>query len=533
MSKIANYLGNHLRGEVITDVSVRNRLARDGSVLRISPLLAIYPFNTSDIRKVAHFAWQLAEKGHTLPLIPRGNGQNKVGAAIGSGAILAFPPHLHTILEVDTKQRLVRLQPGVTLATLQETMKTHGLVWPVGSSDTTTVGAALADNLYGEKGGKYGSAISWTEQLEVVLANGDVMQTGRLSKRELSKKKGLSGLEGEIYRQLDGLISDHQEELEAMKMRPGTTGYALAHVKDKKGSFDLTPLIVGSQGTLGVISEAILRLDHYYPRTEVMVMAIKTLDDLGQLIPMVTKYEPSRFEFIDQTSLTLAQTKYDISLKGLVSDEESLVDIAGLVIVEIEDGGKSRSKAKKITKNLEKLGLLVQRSNGDFEQAQELWQLFRRIQKVLSVAESDHKVAIPVIEDALVPLEDIGNFLSDVDALSKKYRVEIVAWAHLGTGVIHARPFLSLRNLSDKQKIAKLIEDYYTLVGRYQGSVAGEYGEGRLRAVPALKQFDSKERELFAAVKKIFDTHGIFNPGIKIPTEKDAMAFLDEGYKAS
>lgn len=533
MSKIANYLGNHLHGEVITDVSVRHQLARDGSVLRITPLLAIYPFNTSDIRKIAHFAWQLAEKGHVLPLIPRGNGGNKVGAAIGSGAIIASPPHLNTILEVDTKQKLVRLQPGVSLETLQETMKTHGLVWPVSGDPKTTIGAAIADNLYGEKGGKYGSAISWTDQLEVVLANGDVIQTGRLSKRELNKKKGLAGFEGEIYRELDGLISDHQEAIESLSAKPGTTGYALAHVKDRKGNFDLTPLIAGSQGTLGIISEVILRLDHYHPRTEVIVASVASIDDLEQLIPLVNKFQPSRFEFINSDGLALAETKYDITLSDLLPEDTYAADIAGIVAIELEDTGRTRSKAKKLVKSLEKNKSTVRRSDGDFEHAEELWQMFRRVQTVLSIAESDHKSPIPVIEDTLVPLEDIDNFFIDLKALAKKHRLQVVSWAHLGTGIVHTYPFLNLRNLSDKQKLAKLLDEYYALVEKYRGSVAGEYGEGRLRAHQGVKQFSSEERELFLAVKKIFDAHGIFNPGVKLPNEKDVLAHLNEHYDSS
>ncbi len=530
MSKIASYLGNHLRGEVITDVSVRNQFAGDGSILRVTPLLVAYPFNTSDIRKITHFAWQLAEKGHVLPLIPRGNGGNKVGAAIGNGAVIALPPHLNTILEVDTKQKLVRLQPGISVATLQEAMKTHGLVWPVGDNITATVGAVVADNLFGERGGKYGNAASWIDQLEVVLANGDVIQTSRLSKRELSKKKGLASLEGEVYRQIDGLISDNQETIESLKEKPGTTGYALAHVKDKKGTFDLTPLIAGSQGTLGIISEAILRLDHYHPRTEVVVASVKSSNDLEQIVPLVNGFEPSRFEFIDTEGLLLAKEKYDVSLSDLLPEDVSLHEIAGLIIFEFEDAGRSRSKSKKATKNLEKLDCEVVKSGQDYEYAEELWQLFRRVQKILSIAENDHKSAVPLIEDALIPLEDISNFLTDLKTIAKKHRTLAVLWAHLGTGVIHTQPFLNLHNLSDKQKLSKLINEYYELVEKYHGSVAGEYGEGRLRARQAQQQFNANEQELFTAVKKVFDTHGIFNPNVKLSNEKDVLTHLNENY---
>lgn len=532
MSKIASYLSNHLHGEVLTSQAIRRKFSTDGSVLKITPLLVAFPFDTSDVRKITHFAWQLAEKGHTLALTARGSGSNNVGGAIGNGIVMSFPQHLDKILEIDTKQKLARVQPGVSLKNLDTTMRSHGLVWPVDShTQSATVGGAIGSNLYGAQGGRYGDCGAWIDQLEVVLASGDTIQTKRLSKRELNKKKGITGMEGEIYRELDNLISDHPETIADLAERPGSAGYALAAVKDKAGNFDLTPLIIGSQGTLGIVTEAILRLEHDHPQKEIIAVGLTSTDELEQLVAKLNKLDPTRIEFVDRASLAYATQKLAIKVPQLLPSDEDAPELAGLLVIEVEVTGRLKSKAKKISKLFEKAEHIVTRSDGDLERASEMWQAYNRLVYVLNHTETDdRKVTMPVIEDAIIPLSDITSFVASVHALAKKHRLTLVLWAHLTTGVVHVRPFLNPRHLSDKQKIAKLMSDYYQLVIKTDGSAAGEYGEGRLRTHHASGQFGAEEKALFVAVKKIFDTHNIFNPGVKLAADKDSLSALDESY---
>ena len=212
MSKIADYLRERLTGEVSAEPAVRKRFATDGSVLQIAPQIVVYPRTTNDVRKLARFTWRLAERGQVLPMVPRGGGTDTTGAAIGSGAAVVFPAHMARILELDIKSQMVRVQPGLNLATLQEAMATHGLFLPPVPSDfkASTVGGAFGCNAAGTKSIKYGTLRDWTDRLEIVLANGENIQTGRISKHELNAKKGLQTMEGEIYRSLDNLIEDNK-----------------------------------------------------------------------------------------------------------------------------------------------------------------------------------------------------------------------------------------------------------------------------------------------------------------------------------
>jgi FAD/FMN-containing dehydrogenase len=208
MSKIAHYLQEHLLGEVTDSLEVRRFFSTDASILQIMPSVIVYPANENDVRKTARFSWQLAERGKILPITARGGGSDTSGAAIGSGIIMVFTAHMNRILQLDPKKEFVTLEPGITFTALQQTLYTHGLFLPPypASSAYATLGGSLANNAIGEKSVKYGDLAHYVEKLSVVLANGEVIETGPLNKRELNKKLGLATLEGNIYRGIDALI---------------------------------------------------------------------------------------------------------------------------------------------------------------------------------------------------------------------------------------------------------------------------------------------------------------------------------------
>ena len=211
MNKVAHYLQEHVQGEVITSSDARAHFATDGSVLTVAPQVIVYPRTEQDVRKTTRFTWQLAERNHLVPLTPRGLGSDTVGAALGEGIVMVLPAHMNKIIELDPKRSYVIVQPGITLDKLQQTLLTHGRFLPVypEALQYATVGGVLGSNGVGVKSLKYGDMREITESLRVVLANGEVIETHRLSKKDLSRKMGESTFEGEVYRQLDALISDN------------------------------------------------------------------------------------------------------------------------------------------------------------------------------------------------------------------------------------------------------------------------------------------------------------------------------------
>lgn len=532
MNKIASYLQEHLHGEVLTTSEARQYFSTDASVLEIKPSMVVYPQNTNDIRKLVRFSWQLAEKGHLLPITARGRGSDLGGAAIGKGIIVVFPVHINRLLELNTKQRRVRVQPGMNYRALQQTVQSHGYFLPPypSSIDYSTIGGAIANNTAGEKSVKYGSTRDYVDTLEVVLANGELIQTGRLTKRELNRKKGLTNLEGEIYRQLDGLIIDNLELINSHAspaVSKNASGYELASVKHKDGSFDLTPLFVGSQGTLGIVSEAILKLEPYNSKTTLFAIFFEELGAAGEAVAQILKLEPSTLEMVDKHLLEFLHKVSPAWLKGVIEAPYPAI----VLLVEFDDASahKQNSKAKKLEKILKQFVAKYNISTA-FEDQQRLWSIRHSAAVVAAYAEGDAR-AVPVIEDGIVPRERFAEFIDQIYTLFKKHHLEVAVWGHAGDANVHLQPFLDLSKVGDRQKVFKLMDEYYDLVLSMGGSTCGEHNDGRLRAPYLKKSYGPEMYELFRQVKRIFDPFGTLNTGVKIDVDvADLVPILRHEY---
>ena len=533
MNKVASYLQEHLVGEVLTGADVRNYFSTDGGVFKVMPSMVVYPKNTQDVRKVARFSWQLAEKGHVLPITARGRGSDQGGAAIGKGIVMVFPAHMKRLLELDIKQKLARVQPGINYLTFQQTIETHGLFLPPypSSIDYATLGGAIANNTAGEKTVKYGATRQFVHSLEVVLANGEVIQTGRISKRELDKRKGYTTFEGELYRALDGIITDNGELIQKHAGHPqvskNSAGYALAQVKQRDGSFDLTPLFVGSQGTLGIITEAIVKLESYNPDTTLFKIDLADLKDAGEVVAALLKLEPSALEVVDSHLLEVVEKISPNRLKGIVERPYPSL----ILLAEFDDKKASAQlkKAKIVQKALRKANIPFVATQ-DYDEQQRLWAIRHSAAAVIWHVEGSKK-ALPIIEDGVVPREKFPEFIAAIYELFAKYKLDVAVWGHAGDANLHLQPFLDLSTLGDRQKVFKIMDEYYSTILAMGGSTCGEHNDGRLRAPFLPKVYGAEMYEVFRAVKKACDPYGILNTGVKIDvTLKDLVPILRNEY---
>lgn len=533
MNKVANYLQEHIVGEVLAANEVRKYFSTDGGVFEVMPALVVYPKNVQDVRKVARFSWQLAEKGHSLPITARGRGSDQGGAAIGRGIVMVFPAHMNRLLELDTKRKLARIQPGMNYRAFQESMHSHKLFLPPypSSIDYATLGGAIANNTAGEKTVKYGAMRQYVENIEVVLANGEVIQTGRISKKELEKRKGITSFEGEIYRQLDGLITDNWELVQKLVAAPNVSknsaGYALGQVKQKDGSFDLTPLFVGSQGTLGIVSEAILRLEEYSPESTLFKINLDNLEQAVAVVQGIMQLQPSALEVVDSNLLEFLDKVSPNRLKGLVEKP-----FPALVLLAEFDDISNRAqvkKAKKVQKWLQQQHVQFVVTQ-DAEEQQRLWSIRHSAAAVIWHVEGTKK-ALPIIEDGVVPREKFGEFVKNIYALFEKYGLQVAIWGHAGDANLHLQPFMDLNVVGDRQKVFKLMDEYYNMVISMGGSTCGEHNDGRLRAPFLPRVYGPEIYELFRQVKHIFDPYNTLNPGVKIDVQlKDLVPILRHEY---
>ena len=514
---------------------IRSRFSRDASILTLKPSLVIYPRTTNDVRKVARFTWQLAEKGHVLPITARGSGTDMNGAAIGRGIVMVFPAHLNRILELDTKQKLVRVQPGVNFKSLQETLHTHGLYLPAfpASYEYSTIGGAIANNASGIKSAKYGPMRAWVDRLEVVLANGEVIQTGQLSKKQFAKKLGLPTLEGELYRAVNAVLNDDHEAFNtyigSLGVEQDTIGYSFDNLRQKKSGIDLTSLFVGSQGTLGIITEAILRVAKYSPLTSIAVAAFANLDDAVEAASRLTDLEPSALELIDGDLLQFVAKHHGVTLP------EELMIASGIpaAVLLIEADDTSARKRKKFFKQATKTvadftdAILI---SHDFDQRERLWAV-RYVSSLYMGQTVTGKTAVPIIQDITVPHHELRTFIHDAKALCKKYHVEAALWMHVLGATVQLMPMVDLSKLGDRQRVFKMMDEYYRMVIKLGGSIAAGQGEGRLR-VPFVKlQAGEEVMGAYLRLKAAVDPHGTMNPGVKTGTSiKDLVDMLSHDY---
>lgn len=535
MNKIAKYLNEHLLGEVVVNPGVRNQRSTDASPLSYQPEMVVYPRVTNDIRKVARFSWQLAEKGHVIGLTPRGSGSDKTGAAIGPGIVLSMPAYMNEIFELDPKQKLIRLQPGVTIRNVNDALNTRGLALPAyaHSKSNSTIGGIIANNSKGHLSGKYGGIGEWIEQLEVVLASGDVLQTGRLGKRELQRVKGLPGYEGDIYRKIDGLIEDNRKLIEE-KISGGASGGAgypgIAEVKRRDGSFDLAPLLVGSQGTLGVISEMILRTDFVAARHDLIVTAFESIDYARDAYDELARLKPAFMDIYD-SRLFKEATRKGKKYSFFAELPDNLAS-GVVVIMAFDDFGRVRArKVKRAVKYLTGRGAPYQLgATGEVGEAGEI-EAMMDIPAAALLPDTESESALPLLDGAQVPLERLESFAKGVAELAKKHHVELPLYGRMLEGVFYTRPTLQLRRVGDKQKVFKLIDQYFQLVAAHGGEPIGEQAEGRLKAPFARRELDSEVKELYDKIREAFDPHGTMNPGVKqeVPL-KELVAHLRTEY---
>lgn len=531
MNKVAHYLQEHLLGEVTDNPEVRKYFAHDGSVLRLAPAMVVYPRSEEDVRKTASFCWQLAKRGQIIPITPRGGGSDTSGAAIGPGILLIFPAHMNQIINLDVKKKTVIVESGATYDSVEQTLRSHHLFLPPypASQNYSTIGGALANNVIGEKSIKYGAIGQYTRSLRVVLANGEVIETGPLNKRQLSHKMGLTTFEGEIYRALDKLLEENHQLIEDSRAQfqsvPNTAGYNLFAIKNKD-SFDLTPLFAGSQGSLGLISEATLAIIEHSPQTTLGLASIPKLENLNQLLPQIKQLRPSMLEFVNRSALQLIGRINPSQISGDLLDLDSEIHL----IIEFDDPKAGHQKAS--LKNLDKLIGQVEGSLIAATEVNDKDQIFKikdSVATILNFAKGPVR-AVPVAEDVAVPDAKIVEFMEQAYGLYRKIGLPPAAWGHIGSGVLHFQPLLDLSKLGDRQKLFRISDSFYSLAVKLGGLITAGAGDGRVRA-PYLKlQYGEKLYDAMMAVKKIFDPYNILNPGVKTATPAQIKTLMHGDY---
>ena len=515
MNKVAAYLNEHLTGEVVVQDAVISSVERDGGSLVRRPEMVAYPAHVNDIRKIMRFCSQLADKGHVLPVSVRGMGTDRSGGALGTGIVVDPSRYMCHVMGIDPKQQLVHVQTGITHLAVQATLSTHkGLGLPAVSlsGEDGTIGGAISAGAAGVLAGSYGTVGQAVQQAEVVLSSGDVIQTGRLSKRELSKKKGLATFEGEIYRQIDNLIMDNAGVVARLSnCKFDTTGFAgIAHVKRKDGSFDLTPLLVGAQGALGIIGEVILKSQFIRPELTVVAIAYEAMSDAQAAADLAVDMKASGVEIIDGRLFARAAAQG----KKLAWAPDGCHKM-GAVVLALFDDFSDRARAAAVKKFTKKVSAVPSLS---LEVMQVETQDIAGLHAALRLAEhpADPHMIVPGIFSGLwLPTIQLDTFLATLRSLETTYGLAMPVYIDVASGLINVYPVFSAKKVSDRQKMLKLAAEFARIVPEHEGTFAGCGGEGRFKASVMWPALPHDEQELYRHIRTIFDPQGILADGIK------------------
>ena len=298
-----------------------------------------------------------------------------------------------------------------------------------------------------------------------------------------------------------------------------SAGYDLADVRRKDGSFDLTPLIVGSQGTLAIVTEANLETEPHNSNTTLIAAFFDDLQVAEQVVLELRDLPeiPSALELVDENLLNFIQEHNPNQLKGIVDPPFHKL----IILIEFDNPSERTQKrmAKKATKILSRYQVPYKVETEPFKR-EELWKIRHSAAAVISHTEGSTK-ALPIIEDGIVPVDKFQQYIQQVYKLFERYNLRAAIWGHAGNANLHMQPFLDLAQVGDRQKVFKIIDDYYRMVISLGGSTSGEHSDGRLRAPYLEALYGPEIYDLFKKVKKIFDPYGILNPGVKVNVTLD------------
>ena len=534
---------NGFKGELDDSAEAKEKYSHDASMFELRPELVLMPKDSADVQTIVKLVANLKPQTPNLSLTARSAGTDMAGGAINESVIVDFNAHMTKVERVTPTE--AQTQPGVFYRDFEvETLKQGALMpsYPA-SRDLCTVGGMVANNSGGEKSLEYGKVKDFVNELQVVFADGNEYTVKPLNKNELDKKIAQNDYEGAIYKKIYDLCDTHYDEIKGAKphVSKNSMGYTLWEVWDREtGVFDLTKLIVGSEGTLGFVTDIKYRLVPHRPHSGLLVLFMKDIKDLGELIPKVLEYKPASFECFDQATLllTIKFMPYFLKMLGLkkfihllfslIPDGAQLLRGIPKMVLMVEFNGDTEEEVRQKVKTLHKeLGHMRARYeiNG-FEEdptegkAEKFWIMRRYAFQVLRKKVKDKHTA-PYIDDFIVAPEFLQEFLPQLRNIIKKYKLFSTIQGHIGDGNFHVIPLMKIEDKAEREKIAPSQKEVNDLVLKYGGSLSGEHNDGLVRGPWLEAQFGRSVLELFKEVKTIFDPANIFNPHKKSDADWD------------
>ena len=518
-------LAASLEGEFFYDNTMRTLYATDASVYKEYPLAVCYPKTKKDIQSLIQFAHQ-----HKTSLIPRTAGTSLGGQVVGGGIVVDVSKYFDKILEVNKDEKYCIVQPGVVRDELNRQLKSTGLFFApeTSTANRAMIGGMVGNNSCGTNSIVYGSTRDHVLELTGFLSDGSEVIFKNISPDIFQEKTKLQTLEGSIYNFLSEELSNKETQQEILQQFPNqkihrrNTGYAVDELLkqqpfDENGKpFNLCELICGSEGTLAFVTEIKLNLVPLPPKEKVVVaIHFKSLEESLRATVIAMKHQPTACELIDKiildcTKQNIEQSKNRFFVKG---DPEAIlcVEFHGETKEEID------AKAKALQHDFENENIGYHFPSLYGNDINKIWTLRKAGLGLLANIPGDAK-AVAVIEDTAVTVEDLPAYIGEFTDMMSKYQQRSVYYAHAGAGELHLRPILDLKKKEDRVLFRTIATDTAHLVKKYNGSLSGEHGDGRVRGEFIPLMVGEKNYQLLRKLKYTFDANNILNPGKIVDT---------------
>ncbi len=531
------------RGGVSTDKEVLKRYSTDESIFCIKPQVALQPKSRTDVEIAVKIIARETKRFSSLSLTPRAAGTGLGGGSLTDSIVLDVCTHLNQMGEVSEKKDKIAFtcEPGVMWRDLEKKLLTHNAYLPpyTSSKDICSIGGSIANNAAGPDSLRYGHCADWIESLDVVLCDGHTYTVKPLSFKEYKSLIKQKHEYARIAKEIFSLIEKNEKEIKSgrPKTKKNTAGYALwdvckdgiAAFKKGKGAFDLTRLIAGSQGTIGIIVNLTMRALPIEKKPTLIVVPIFDLQDAAKVVTSSLKFDPINVELFDGLSFDLALKNPDFFKKRLAGMDYYRTMLLMYSTYHIRYSRKIPEFTILITldeKTTEENGkaVLVRAISTDKSrarvvsnpvEAEMFWQV-RRASFSLSKFQDPGKRPAAFLEDMTVPPENLSKFFTEVKKLFKEFNVTAAVHGHGGNGHFHFYPLLDFTNKTTPLLIEKMSEKFFNTAVKYKGNICGEHNDGIIRTPYLSKIFTKKMLDIFKEAEHICDPDDIFNPGKKV-----------------
>jgi len=530
------------RGEIETNNKTLSAYSRDASLFDIKPAAVVFPTDANDIKTLVRWATEEKKRGAAVSLTARSAGTDMSGGALTESVVVDVMRHMNAMREIGDRVSLEGVasgyavtEPGVLYRDFEKATLAKGYLLPSypASRGLCAMGGVVSNDSGGEKSLQYGKTHSYVTGLKMVLSDGEEQIIRTISVAELNEKIKEPTSEGRWYKEIHSLLEEHYEHIQKMKptVSKNSAGYNIWDTWDKK-TFDLTKLFVGSQGTLGIVTEASLRLVpvHADAASGMLIVFLRDLSKLANIITAALPSNPSSFESFDDHTFRLAMkfwwgfvkilAKNPFSLALAFLPEFLMVLTKGMprlvLIIEFEErtqGEVDRAIAE-VRSKIARFGVEMKIARTK-EEAKKYWAIRRESFNLLRQKVKGMQTA-PFIDDVIVRPEHLPEFLPKLYAIGEKYKLLYTIAGHVGDGNFHVIPLMKLGKEGERAKIKPAMDEVYDLVLSFGGSITAEHNDGLIRSPYLEKMFGSEIVQIFEKIKDILDPHDIFNPGKKV-----------------